>query len=99
MKIDFEKASGYKNSISQIGLVQMKNGIIANTFNLFVQPPNNYYWSNFTDIQSITPEMTKNEPTFDKIWHLVAPFIEGKNVVAHNGFGFDFPDLDKTLFH
>lgn len=41
--------------------------------------------------------MTENEPTFDAIWHLVAPFIIDQNVVAHNGFGFDFPVLNKTL--
>jgi DNA polymerase-3 subunit epsilon len=41
--------------------------------------------------------MTQNEPTFDQIWHLVAPFIIDQNVVAHNGFGFNFPVLDKTL--
>jgi DNA polymerase-3 subunit epsilon len=27
------------------------------------------------------------------------PFVTGKNVAAHNGFGFDFPVLNKTLFH
>ena len=97
--IDFETASGYRNSICQIGLVQVENGIITVTLNLLVQPPKNYYWSNFIDIHGITPAITKNEPTFDQIWHLVAPFIIGKNVVAHNGFGFDFPVLDKTLFH
>ncbi|HAT76076.1 MAG TPA: exonuclease [Flavobacterium sp.] len=97
--IDFETASGYRNSICQVGLVQVEEGIITHSLNLLVQPPNNYYWSDFIDIHGITPAMTKNEPTFDQIWHLVAPFIEGKNVVAHNGFSFDFPVLDKTLFH
>ena len=97
--IDFETASGYRNSICQVGLVQVEDGIITNTLNVLVQPPKNYYWSNFTGLHGITPAMTQNEPTFDQIWHLVAPFITGKNVVAHNGFGFDFPVLDKTLLH
>jgi DNA polymerase-3 subunit epsilon len=95
--IDFETASGYRNSICQVGLVQVEEGIIANTLNLLVQPPKNYYWSNFIDIHGITHAMTENEPTFDQIGHLVAPFITGKNVVTHNGFGFDFPVLSKTL--
>ena len=25
---------------------------------------------------------------FDKVWHLVEPFVIGKNVVAHNWFWF-----------
>ena len=95
--IDFETAQGYRWSICQVGLVQVEEGIITHSLNLLVQPPQNYYWSKFIDIHGITPAMTKHEPTFDQIWHLVAPFIEDKNVVAHNGFGFDFPVLDKTL--
>lgn len=95
--IDFETASGYRNSICQIGLVEMEDGIITNTLKLLVQPPKNYYWSNFIDIHGITPTMTENEPTYDQIWHLVTPYIIGKNVVAHNGFGFDFPVLNVTL--
>lgn len=97
--IDFETASGYRNSICQVGLVQPEDGILTNTLNLLVQPPKNYYWSNFTDIHGITSAMTENEPTFDQIWHLLAPFISNRNVVAHNVFGFDFDVLYKTLFH
>jgi DNA polymerase-3 subunit epsilon len=78
--IDFETASGYRNSICQVGLVQVENGIITNSLNLLVQPPNNYYWSNFIAIHGITPAKTINEPTFDQIWHLVEPFIKNQNV-------------------
>lgn len=95
--IDFETSQGYRWSICQVGLVRVENGIITQTLNLLVQPPKNYYWSNFIDIHGITPQMTINEPTFDKVWHLVEPFITNQNVVAHNGFGFDFPVLQKTL--
>ena len=38
-----------------------------------------------------------NAPTFDQVWHQIIPFIEDHNVIAHNGFGFDFPVLNKTL--
>lgn len=95
--IDFETATGYRNSICQVGLVRVENGIIIKKVNVLVRPPDNYYWSRFTDIHGITPAMTQNEATFDQIWHLVTPFITNRNVVAHNGFGFDFPVLDKTL--
>ena len=96
--LDFETATGYRNSICQVGLVRVENGIITKEVNILVRPPDNYYWSRFTDIHGITPAMTQNEATFDQIWHLAAPFITNRNVVAHNGFGFDFPVLDKTLF-
>lgn len=48
--IDFETTTGYRNSICQVGLVQVKNGIIINEINILVQPPDNYYWYRFTDI-------------------------------------------------
>ena len=89
--IDFETATGYRNSICQVGLVRVENGIITQEVNLLVQPPDNYYWSRFTDIHGISAKNTSNAQTFDQIWHQIAPYIENQNVVAHNGFGFDFP--------
>ena len=95
--LDFETATGYRNSICQVGLVRVENGIITQEINLLVQPPDNYYWNRFTDIHGIAARDTLNALTFDKIWHQIAHYIKDQNVVAHNGFGFDFPVLDKTL--
>jgi len=95
--IDFETAQGYRWSICQVGLVRVKNGIITQEFSHLVQPPDNYYWEKLIDIHGITPQETAHAPTFDKIWHLIAPFIDGQALVAHNGLSFDFPVLNKTL--
>ncbi|MCL6462786.1 DNA polymerase-3 subunit epsilon [Flavobacterium micromati] len=95
--IDFETAQGYRHSICQVGLVRIEKGIITAEMNILIQPPDNYYWSRFTDIHGISPEDTIAAPTFDKVWNQIAPFIENQNVVAHNGFAFDFPVLSKTL--
>ncbi|OYX85151.1 MAG: exonuclease [Flavobacteriales bacterium 32-34-25] len=95
--IDFETATGYRNSICQVGLVRVENGIITKEVNILVQPPDNYYWNRFTEIHGIAAKTTSNALAFDKIWHQIAPYIENQNVVAQNGFGFDFPVLDKTL--
>ena len=95
--IDFETAHGKRWSICQVGIVRIENGVISNELSILVQPPNNFYWNWFTGIHHITPEMTRNAPTFDKIWHRVEPFIKNQTVVAHNGFSFDFPVLAQTL--
>jgi DNA polymerase-3 subunit epsilon len=95
--IDFETAHGKRYSICQVGLVRVENGLINNELSILVQPPNNFYWNWFTDIHGITPAITANEPTFDKVWHLLEPFIKNQQVVAHNGFCFDFPVLAQTL--
>ena len=95
--IDFETAQGYRWSICQVGLVRVENGIITNQLDILVQPPDNYYWSNFTTIHGISAKDTRESPTFNQVWHLIEPFIKNQNVIAHNGFGFDFPVLSKTL--
>ena len=95
--IDFETAQGKRTSICQVGLAKYEKGELIETLSVLVQPPDNYYWDNFIDIHGITPEQTEHEPTFDKVWHKIAPFIENQNLVAHNGFRFDFPCLEQTL--
>lgn len=95
--IDFEKAHGKRWSICQVGLVRFENSIITDQLSILVQPPNNFYWDRFIDIHGIDSEKTASAPTFNKIWHQIEPFIKGQNVVAHNGFSFDFPCLSQTL--
>lgn len=75
----------------------MENGVITEQLSLLVQPPDNYYWNNFTEIHGITPKLTANAPTFNGIWKQIEPYITGQNVVAHNGFAFDFHCLKQTL--
>jgi len=94
--IDFETAQGYRHSICQVGLVRVVNGVITETFESLVKPPDNYYWDRFIEIHGITPEMTKESPTFDLIWHKIEPFINKQNVVAHN-MVFDSGCLKGTL--
>ena len=77
----------------------MEDCVITDELSILVQPPENYYWDRFIDIHHITRAMTAEAPTFDKIWHLVEPYIKGHSVVAHNGFCFDFDVLEKTLVH
>lgn len=95
--IDFETAQGKRWSICQVGLVRVENQIITEQLSILVQPPDNYYWNNFIDIHGINPEKTVNAPNFSAIWNQIEPFIKNQNVVAHNGFGFDFHCLKQTL--
>ena len=96
--IDFETANGNPNSICQVGLVRIVDGIIASETDILIRPPRNYYWRNFVDIHGITPARTAFSPEFPAIWPQIAPFILGQNVVAHNS-SFDFNCLRQTLQH
>jgi len=95
--IDFETAQGKRWSICQVGIVRFENGILTDELSVLVKPPENYYWSNFTDIHGITSGHTRFAQTFDRIWQQIAPYIVDQQVVAHNGFGFDFHCLKQTL--
>lgn len=95
--IDFETAQPDRSSICQVGLVVFEDDKIVDSLNILVQPPQNIYWSKFVDIHGISPEDTQFSPTFAEVWHQIEPFVKHQNVVAHNGFAFDFPVLAKTL--
>lgn len=95
--IDFETANGKRWSICQVGLVRVEKGIIIAKLSLLVQPPNNYYWNRFIDIHGITPGQTANAPSFSKVWEQIQSFIIDQNIVAHNGFAFDFNCLNQAL--
>ncbi len=95
--IDFEIAQGKRWSICQVGLVRVQNQIITEQLSILVQPPDNYYWSSFIAIHGITPKQTANALTFDMVWKQIKPYIKNQNVVAHNGFAFDFHCLKQSL--
>lgn len=94
--IDFETAQGAGHSICQIGLVQVENAKIVSTINQLIQPPDNYYSYYNIKVHGITPEMTRNSPSFDDFWGNLKPYIEGQKVVAHNA-SFDISCLKHTL--
>ncbi|OQA00672.1 MAG: DNA polymerase III PolC-type [Bacteroidetes bacterium ADurb.Bin408] len=95
--IDFETANPQGWSICQVGLVRYEAGVIVKEINFLVQPPDNYYWSNFIAIHGITPWHTVEAPVFSNVWAHIEPYIREQIVVAHNGLSFDFPVLTKTL--
>lgn len=94
--IDFETAQRFRWSICQVGLVRIVNGTIVAKLEILIQPPDNFYWNNFTEIHGIAASNTKHAPCFDSVWPLIEPFIKNQNVVAHNS-AFDFDCLQKTL--
>ncbi|WP_222536415.1 3'-5' exonuclease [Pedobacter polysacchareus] len=94
--IDFETAHGKRWSICQVGLVRVENGIVKETINRLVCPPDNIYFYRNIEVHGITPERTRRSPNFSAVWREISSFIDGQTVVAHNG-AFDFSCLAQTL--
>lgn len=94
--IDFETAQGKRHSICQIGLVRVEQNVITEKVAFLVRPPDNYYSYYNIQVHGITPEMTRNSPTFDRIWPSIEPYICNQTIVAHNS-SFDISCLHQTL--
>jgi DNA polymerase-3 subunit epsilon len=94
--IDFETATGYRNSVCQIGLVKVVNGIITDEYCGLIQPPNNYIREDFSAIHGIYPEQTIYAPTFENSYPNWKHFLNEQILVAHN-MKFDISCLKACL--
>lgn len=82
--IDFETANGQRSSVCSVGVVVVRNGLIANTFYSLIKPEPNYYAWFCQEVHGLTHEDTDNAPVFSDVWHQIEPLIEGLPLVAHN---------------
>ena len=82
--IDFETATGKRNSACSVGIVSVVNGEIVEEYHQLIKPPNNIY--NFHNIQvhGITEQDTVNAPDFLKVYPQIQKRLFNKVVVAHN---------------
>ena len=105
--IDFETATGQRNTACSVGIVTFKDGEIVEEFHALIQPPNNeYFWKN-TEVHGITEYDTRNTGSFNSIYPEIYKRLKGKTIVAHNEsfdrsvlkqsmalYGIDAPDLN-----
>lgn len=82
--IDFETATGRRDSACAVGIVVVEGGEIADRFYSLIQPPNNYYWRKNIRIHGIRPSDTLTAPTFEAVYPELRSRLRGRVVVAHN---------------
>lgn len=105
--IDLETATSVRSSICQIGITEVIKGIPQKPKSWLVQPEGNIYDPMNIWIHGITPEDTKDSPSFPEVWKTVLTYLQGKIVVAHNTsfdmyalrdafdkYGIDYPTFD-----
>ncbi len=96
--IDFETATGNRNSACAVGIVTVENGKIIDEYYTLIKPPKNeYFWRNI-EVHGINPEDTANAPSFIEIYPEIKKRLQGKIVIAHNET-FDRTVLQKTMEH
>lgn len=105
--LDFETATSVYSSICSVGICVVENNIVKEIKEILVRPEPFEFNSYNIKIHGITPETVSNEPTFDKVWQTLRPYLQNKLVVAHNAafdtgalcaaldmYNIEFPTLD-----
>ncbi len=97
--IDFETATKHYNSACSIGIVLFNSKEILEEKYFLIQPPNNEYNFDNINIHKITPEMTKNSPTFDIVWEEIKHYFTGEHILIAQNANFDMCVLKASLSH
>lgn len=96
--IDFETATGCRNSACAVGIITVEHGEIAEQYHALIRPPDNCYWRGNIAIHGIRPEDTIEAPTFGELYPEIRQRLRGRKVVAHNE-AFDRGVLAATMAH
>lgn len=94
--IDFETATGKRNSACAIGLVTVVNGEITEKYFSLIQPPGNEYFGMNISVHGIHPKDTINAPTFAELYPEIRKRMQKRTIVAHNEV-FDRSVLKRTM--
>ena len=94
--IDFETATSRAGSICSMGICCVTNNKVTSTKEILIKPEPFEFNEYNIKIHNITPEMVINQPTFDKYWKEIFPYLNNRIIVAHNA-SFDINALLNTL--
>ncbi|PXY02751.1 exonuclease [Marinifilum breve] len=94
--IDFETANGKRNSACSLGLVKVENGVIVDSREWLISPPEMYFHPINVSIHGITEDDVSNQPSFNYIWDEVEDYLQNSMVIAHNA-SFDVSVLRACL--
>jgi len=94
--IDFETANEKRHSLCAIGVVQVRNGVITDTWKQLVRPAELRFSNINRSVHRISDADLTSAPTFAEVWPTLLSMIENRIVVAHNA-DFDLNVLKQTL--
>jgi DNA polymerase-3 subunit epsilon len=82
--IDFETANNHPSSICSVGVVIVRNGLIAEKIYQLIRPEPEWYSFWNTQTHGLTFEDTVHAEVFPFVWAKIAPQITGLPLAAHN---------------
>ena len=94
--IDFETATGRRDSACALGVVRVVDGAIVEERSWLMRPPGNEYTWFTMAIHGIAPEDTEDAPAFEELYEEIEPYLSDALLVAHNA-PFDMSVLRSCL--
>ena len=82
--IDFETANGCRSSVCSVGVVVVRNGVVADSFYSLIRPEPNYYSWFCQQVHGLGHDDTDTADIFPDVWSRIEPLIDGLPLVAHN---------------
>lgn len=98
VSLDFETATGARDSACQIGLVKVVDGVVVDQFVSFIRPPGDalIVAPMNEHVHGISAAQLADAPTFADLWPAIEEFIGSLPIVAHSS-DFDISVLRATL--
>ena len=95
--IDFETATGRRESVCEVGICVVRNGEIVETRSWLIRPEGNLYSYWNMQCHGIRPEDTEMAPSFAEVWREIEEQYLGECdlLVAHNA-PFDRSCLERS---
>ena len=82
--IDFETANECRSSVCSVGVVVVRDGVVADSFYSLIHPEPDYYQWFCQQVHGLSEEDTDGAPVFPDVWKKIVPLIGGLPLVAHN---------------
>jgi len=94
--IDFETANERRNSACAVGITKVRDGVVCETLDRLIRPPELRFSHWNTRVHGITLEDVIDRPTIEQLWPELAGYLQDELVVAHNA-SFDISVLRHSL--
>ncbi len=94
--IDFETANHRSDSPCQVAVVIVDQGRRVEERSWLIRPKTLYFSDRCVAVHGILPRDVKDQPEWDHVWSELAPFLDGRILLAHNAM-FDMAVLAATL--
>jgi DNA polymerase III subunit epsilon len=82
--IDFETANECRSSVCSVGVVVVRDGVVADSFYSLIHPEPDYYQWFCQQVHGLSEEDTDGAPVFPDVWKKIEPLIGDLPLVAHN---------------